>query len=327
MLNEDVGIIIWKKKGGQYYCYSNNCNIKNGKKLYSYIKNQNHEDFYKKIIENNENQIVKSDTNNNIILKYVPDDIIVELRTTKNINVDLLSSLSHKIRNPLTNIIGILSVFDKSKLDQQQKEYFDILKKSSYEIISTTNDIIDIVNYYDNELKLSLEKIKLVNLLNQCHDIVSKDIKRKNLSFEVTINPLVPRNIIIDPTKLKQIIINMLTNSIQHLNSGGIVINISLFNDIDNHCPFDIIKHTKPKHNILFCIKDTGTGMDTSKKKMVSSILGINKDNQEIYNYTGLGLKISKLMCNLMQGNIWFKSNIHAGTIFYFNIICENAEN
>ena len=328
MLNNNIGIIVWKKKTGQYSCYANNCNIKPGKKLDSYIKNQMHETNYKKIIENNENQLVKYDlTNNcNIILKYVPDDIIVELRTTKNINVDLLSSLSHKIRNPLTNIIGLLSVFDKSKLDPSQKEYLNILKQSSYEIIATTNDIIDIVNYYDNELKLNLEKINLLNLLNQCHDIVANDIKKKNLLFEVTINNLVPKNIIGDATKLKQIIINMLTNSIQHLNIGGIVITVSLLNETNNQSPFQMIQPMKPKYNLLFSIKDSGTGMDTSKKKLVCSILGMNHDNHDIYSYTGLGLTISKLMCNLMEGNIWFKTNIHSGTIFYFNIICENCD-
>lgn len=327
IFNNNVGIIIWKKTD-RYRCYANNCSIKNGSELDYYMKDKTYENSYRKILENFEDQIIKYDpmNNSNILLKYIPDDAIVELRVQTHMNIQLLSSLSHKIRNPLTNIIGVLSVFDKSKLAGTQKEYISILKRSSYEIIGTMNDIIDIVNSYRGELKLNLERVNLVNLLNQCRDIIANDINNKNLVLKVTIDNGVPKNITVDTIKLKQIIINMLTNSIQHLNIGGIIITVSLFNDNKNECPFEYSKCEEPKYNILFSIKDSGTGMDISKKNLVDSILGINNNSIDIYNYGGFGLTICKYICNLMGGNIWFKTRNCMGTTFYFNIICERAD-
>ena len=325
MVNNNISIIIWKKSD-KYYCYANNCGIKNGTKLNSYIKNKPVENSYKKILEDHNDQIIRDDTTNYVlILKYIPDDIIIQLNISITINVQLLSALSHKIRNPLTNILGVVSTIDKSKLSTTQKESVDILKKSSYEIISTVNDVIDIVNFARGESKLNLEKVTLIDLLNQCKDIVANDISNKNLIFKIVVEQSVPKKILADDTKLKQIIINMVTNSIQNIIIGGIVINVSLFKEKDADCPFKYVKpDDSKKYNILFSIKDSGSGMNIFKKNLVDSILGINNDPVDIYNYGGLGLIICKYICNLMGGNIWFKTSTFIGTTFYFNIIADN---
>lgn len=323
----NIGFIVWKKTD-KYYCLANNCGIKNGSKLSSYIKHRVYEQSYIQILKDSKDQVINNKIMNNfIILKYIPDDIIIELNIQMSANVQLLSSISHKIRNPLTNIIGILTSIDKSKLTQVQKEHISILRKSSYEIIGVLNDIIDLVDFFHGELSLNLEKVDLLDLLNQCHNIVANDMKSKKLSLKIDIDDSVSKYIITDPRKLKQIIINMLVNAVQHLNIGGIFINVVIFNEDKNYgCPFKYVKSKESKkNNILFSIMDTGSGMDASKKNLVNSILGINNNNNlnisGIYGYGGLGLILSKFICNLMGGNIWFKTNDCMGTTFYFNII------
>lgn len=328
MFNNDIGIIIWKKTD-KYRCIVNNCNIELNTELDSYLKHIIYADYYHKIILTQEDQIINNLCKNNndgkIILKYIPDDTIMELRIHVNINIQLLSSLSHKIRNPLSNIYGMLTFLDNNKMGKNEKENMKILKKSCYDIIGVMNDIIDIVNFNCGELKLNTEIINLNNLLTECYQIMAKGIEDKKLILKIVINDDVPKKIIVDKIKLKQIIINMLTNSLQHTDIGSIIINVSLFKN-DPECPFNYNDAEKPKYNIKFSIKDSGRGMDTTRKEIVEKILGINDNINNNYIYTGLGLIISKYMCNLMGGNIWFKTDINIGTVFHFNIIVNGIE-
>jgi len=224
----------------------------------------------------------------------------------------------------LSNIFGILSIFDESKLGKTEKEYLAILKKSCYDIIGTMNDIMDIVNSSKGKLKLVLEKTNLNNLLHDCYSIVEKDIKDKNLTFKIKVNKDVPDTILVDRNKLKQILINMIINSVQHTNIGSIIINVSLYDPTsDTGCPYEHDPIAKSKYNIIFSIKDSGCGMDNNKKKNIETIIGMNNETHTDYNYTGLGLTVCKYLCDLMDGHIWFRSETDIGTVFYFDILTE----
>ena len=319
----DANIIIWKKNKKKYRCILNNCNLKENIKLSTYMKSIIHEENYKKIIDTHESQLIVNN-NNKILLQYIPDDIILEMQILANSNnTQILSTISHKIRIPLTNIFGMLSLMDMTKTNKHHKKNIGLLKNSCYEIIAVVNDIIDIVNASRGELKLNSQEINLHNLLMECHEIIQKDLINKNLNLKITVNKNLCKNIIIDATKLKQVIINMLNNSIHNTDIGGIEINVSLFKDKDNiNYPFDFIDTKKPKYNILFMIKDTGCGIDPKIQDYLENVLGISK-NINTYMYGGLGLIVSKYLCQLMNGNIWFKSEPNIGTIFYFNIVCE----
>lgn len=324
-----ISFIIWKKTD-KYHCLANNCNLKNGSKMSSYMKTKTYEKSYLKILETSKDQIIHNKIKNDlIILKYIPDDVIIELNTQMSTNVQLLSSLSHKIRNPLTNILGTLTDVDKSKLTKNQKKQISIIKKSCYEIVGTLNDVIDIVDFFKGELKLKSETVKLSDLLNQCQSILMNELKNKNLSLKKTINNVIPKKITTDRTKLQQILVNILTNSIQHLSIGGIIIDVTIYDKKIINCPFKYVSNNdSKKYNLLFSIKDSGSGMDESKINLVNSILGINNNENiiDIYAYGGLGLTISKFICNLMGGNIWFKTNDNVGTTFYFNILCDKID-
>ena len=122
MFKNDVGYIIWKIKDGMYHCYDNNCNIKKNISLKAYVKYIMYDEQYDKILSNHEDQIYDG-SNYKMLLKWIPEDIIIELRLHVNINIQFLSTLSHKIRNPLSNIFGILSILEGSKIGKNEKEY------------------------------------------------------------------------------------------------------------------------------------------------------------------------------------------------------------
>ena len=238
----------------------------------------------------------------------------------------MLTTINYKIRNPLTNIIGVLSLLDYSNLNDSNKKYMNIIKQSSYDIVSVAKDLIDIINLESDKIIITLENINIKKFVNECYNIISNDAKKKNIELISKLDKDIPHIIISDEKRLQQIIINILNNAINFTSFGNIIVEISLFNkknDINN-CPFDYKVQKSQKYNILFKIKDNGIGMNQKKQNSINNVLGIKKLNFiKSYKNPGFGLLISKCLCNLMGGNIWFKSEIDMGTIFYFNIICD----
>lgn len=327
MLGElNINTIVWRKNNDEddHICYVNNCGIEKETKLADYATKINYGSAYDKVIATKENQIIKH-MNCNILLQHIENNTILEIRAPVSDGIQILTNVSHKIRIPLTNILGILTIIDELKENKISKKNIETLKNSCYEMIEVVNDIVDIVNLSRGELRLHIEKSNLSNIIQQCYDITIKEARSKKLSLKFVIDKHVPDIIFVDVTKLKQIIISLVNNAIKHTHIGGIVVNVSLFNKSnESNSPFEHSNPNFPSYNILFTIKDTGSGMDITTKNYLETLLGISKiNNNNCYKYTGLGLIISKYICNLMHGNIWFKSEHNIGSVFYFNIICD----
>ena len=330
ILNDtNVNIIFWKKEdasgplgyaGTKYYCYVSNCGIKEKVSLKSYLKTIDYGEYYDNLITTKENQIIKQ-ISCNILLQMLDNNIILEVRTHISSTIQLLYTISHRIRVPLTNISSILMLTESRKDSKKNNE---ILKSSCSEIMDVVNDILDIINLSRGELKLDLSRTSLSGILKQCYDIAIKETREKKVNLNFYINKNVPDYVNIDATKIKQILINLLNNAIQNTNNGGIIVEVTLFdkpNDVGYPFTFTETKH--PQYNILFSVKDTGIGIDNISMRYIESILEINKEYVvSSYKYGGLGLILSKNICNLMNGHIWFKSEHNIGTIFYFNVLC-----
>jgi signal transduction histidine kinase len=238
--------------------------------------------------------------------------------------------------------------------------------------LGTVNDIIDVVNLNKKELKLNLEKNNINEILLDCRDIIAHKLQEKKLYLKIYKNKHVPNEFMIDHNKFKQLLLCLLSNSVQNTNIGGIIIKLKLLDgikikkkhdknnmdetktyieihrssylfanktknevlQIDNSFNDTISQNIQKfnslddltKYNLLFSIKDSGSGMIDKIQQYVEHILDITNSNTNqktySYEYVGLGLIISKFLCNLMGGRIWFQTMPNIGTIFYFNIVC-----
>lgn len=260
----------------------------------------------------------------NIVLDFIDDSTFFELHHPKCGTEYILSSISYKMRNPLTNIVGILPVVQNyNKDDKTFQNYISIIKQSSSDIISLANDVIDILNIQQNKVIVKKERILLDNLINNCFKIVNGLAVKKKLSLFSNIDNDVPKVVYSDKDKLKQLIVNLLSNGIRFTSVGGITLSVSLSRPEDNDI-FPYLDVDEPKYNILFKIKDSGIGINNEKKEILENIMGIKKTGGLKTNkLTGFGLYISAGLCNLLGGNMWFKSEEDIGSVFYFNIICE----
>lgn len=254
-------------------------------------------DDHKNFIENKK----RFDLINNkyiVIHEFISDDIFYELSLPTNNIEYILSSVSCKIRSPLTNILGLIPMLN---INDNNTE---IIKRSGLSIVNVANNIVDILNVYQNKIKLDITEVDL-------NVIIKKSLKPlKSLILENE-NKIIFKNnkkmiIKTDEKKLCQIIIMLVDNANKFTNNGIIE-----------------IKLNEKNNNKIIKIKDTGIGITEKKQKMINKLLNTkledldDSDNSRVY---GLGLLICKYLCKELNIEINYTSTEGIGTKFYLKI-------
>lgn len=316
---------IWKEKNGEFICNYSNKNIKENYNIEKFIAENNDHDLkesYKQIINNEKNETINKYTNKTIIIKKI-DDLIIEITYPIENNINLLCIISKKTRTPLTNIIGVLSLIENMDFNEKQKKLLNVFIESSYQIIDIVNDIVDIINLMKGDVVLDLQKTDIKNIIKNVNTQLKNAIKKNNNKLNVTFVDNVPQIVYVDNIRLQQILNNLITNANNSTMDGVISLKIDKFTKKTHKkykCPFEFKK--KHKYGLLFIIKDTGCGINDNTKKLINSIIHMKSNNENTYINEGFGLVISTLLCKLMNGHIWYKSEKDIGSIFYFNISC-----
>jgi signal transduction histidine kinase len=328
--NIDNPILVWKRTNNKYICkYTNGkLNIKKGDPLKIYINKLELELRAKyNYFLMNKKPVVINIAEKKIKLSYINDDTFFEIHKKKKFDLNILLAINHKIRNPLMNIIGCLSIIDYDSLTDDNLKYMNIIKDSSFNITELANDMIDFLNIKKNKIKPKIEQINITTLLNDCLEY-NYELGNKNIIIKYKIDDDVPNIILSDKLRLKQIIINLISNAVKFTNIGSIVVDISEFNKYTiHHYPFNYMKVEPPFINLLFRVKDTGIGIDNKTKKSLENILNIRSHNIISNNISGFGLTICNNLVEVLGGNLWFNTERDIGTIFYFNIICKFINN
>lgn len=240
-----------------------------------------------------------------------------ELETALELKTVFLANMSHEIRTPLNGIIGILSLLDDTNVTKEQSNYIDMIKECSYSLMTIINDILDYSKLEAGKITIENTEFSLHKLIESVTDITLSKITEKGIEYNYKIKSDIPDLLIGDGNRIKQIILNLLSNSIKFTEQGSIDLFIQKLSHIGN----DI--------TLKFSIKDTGCGIEKgSWDKLFKSFSQIQTElTTKIYQGTGLGLSISKSLVDLMHGKIWLEHSLpNKGSVFSFILQLNSVE-
>ncbi|MCP5162064.1 MAG: response regulator [Hahellaceae bacterium] len=221
---------------------------------------------------------------------------------------EFLANMSHEIRTPMNAIIGFAALAQKTDLDTKQRDYVSKIEHSSKALLGIINDILDFSKIEAGKLSLESVSFNLYDVINDIVNILSQKSAEKNLELVVRVSPSVMANLMGDPLRLEQILINLTNNAIKFTAEGEVIIRIKEIQSLDQRV------------QLLFEVIDTGIGITKAQQeRLFTPFTQADGSTTRKYGGTGLGLSISKQLVELMSGEIWVESVEGEGSTFAFS--------
>ncbi len=245
-------------------------------------------------------------------LKKSEEDLKVSTKLAEQsavVKENFLANMSHEIRTPMNAVIGFTDILEHSNLDEEQKQVVEYLKISGKNLLAIINDILDYSKIESGMIVIEQIPFSIYTVFDSLKVMLAQKVEGKHLHLELRADKAIPQNVIGDPTRLMQILLNLADNAVKFTEKGSVGIYA------------DVVSTTRDSVTISFQVKDSGEGIPEDKFSVIfERFTQAHADTTRKHGGTGLGLSIVKSLVALQNGQLSLKSEKDIGSIFSFTL-------
>jgi signal transduction histidine kinase/AmiR/NasT family two-component response regulator len=222
---------------------------------------------------------------------------------------NFIANISHEIRTPINGVIGMTTLLDLSSPREDQKQYINTIRSSSQVLLTLINDLLDFSKAESGRVEIEVLQFDIRSLVEDTIDLFAEVAERKGLLLSCEFSPEVPKQLLTDPTRYRQILSNLISNAIKFTENGEVSVSVS------------VEKHASEQVKLVTAVNDTGIGIsESSLTKLFQPFSQADASTTRKFGGTGLGLSICRRLTELLGGEMKVESRVNKGSKFAFSI-------